>query len=155
MVSYIQQLKSKFIRMKKFKFTISGSEYDVEILDIENNIAEIEVNGTKYEVEIAQDVKTPKTPRLVRKPVEQKPGEGQIVKQSSTEGKAVKAPLPGTIFKLNVAVGDTVSKGQVLLIMEAMKMENNVLADDGGIVKAVKVKEGDTVLQDDVLIVVG
>ena len=138
--------------MKKYKFTISGDEYDVHVKDIEENIATIEVNGTKYQVEIKGEVKSSKTPKLIRKPIIQQPGEGQIKKQQSSGGTAVKAPLPGTIFKMFVAVGDEVKEGQNLLIMEAMKMENQVLAEKSGQVTAVKVKEGDAVLQDDVLI---
>lgn len=138
--------------MKKYKFTISGDEYDVHIEDIEENIAQIEVNGTRYEVEIKGEVKASKTPKLVRKPVVQQPGEGQIKKQQSSGGTAIKAPLPGTILKINVAVGDEVKEGQNLLVMEAMKMENQVLAEKNGQISAIKVKEGDAVLQDDVLI---
>jgi biotin carboxyl carrier protein len=138
--------------MKKYKFTISGDEYDVHIKDIEDNVASIEVNGTKYEVVIQGEVKSTKTPRLVRKPVVQQPGEGLIKKQQSTGGTAVKAPLPGTIFKINVAVGDQVKSGDKLLVMEAMKMENQILAEKDGEISAIKVKEGDAVLQDDVLL---
>lgn len=137
--------------MKKYKFTISGDEYDVHIQDMEENVATIEVNGTKYEVEIHAEVKQNKTPRLVRKPVVQQPGEGQI-KKSPTGGQAIKAPLPGTILKIVVKEGDEIKTGQNLIIMEAMKMENQVLAEKDGLVSAIKVKEGDAVLQDDVLI---
>lgn len=138
--------------MKKYKFTITGDEYDVHIKDIEDNIATIEVNGTKYEVVIQGEVKSTKTPRLVRKPIVQQPGEGLIKKQQSTGGSAVKAPLPGTIFKINVAVGDQVKSGDKLLVMEAMKMENQILAEKDGEISVIKVKEGDAVLQDDVLL---
>ena len=137
--------------MKKFKFTISGDEYDVNIQDIEDDIAQIEVNGTRYEVEIKREVKTSKTPKLVRKPVVQQPGEGQIKRQEAS-GYPVKAPLPGTIMKINVSVGDQVEEGQILMVMEAMKMENQVLSEKDCEVKAIRVKEGDAVLQDDVLI---
>ncbi len=137
--------------MKKFKFTISGDDYDVHIQDMEDNVATIEVNGTKYEVEVKSEVKHSKTPQLVRKPVVQQPGEGQI-KKSATSGHTIKAPLPGTILKLNVREGDAIKAGQSLLVMEAMKMENQVMAEKDGVVSALKVKEGDAVLQDDVLI---
>lgn len=139
--------------MKKFKFTISGNEYDVHIQDIEDNIAKLEVNGTKYEIEIKREMKVSKTPKLVRKPVVQQPGEGHIKKK--TGGTVVKAPLPGTILKLNVAIGDQIKTGQSLLVMEAMKMENQILSEKDGEVKAIKIKEGDNVLQDDVLIEIG
>jgi biotin carboxyl carrier protein len=137
--------------MKKFDFTIRGNRYKVEIKDIEDNIATLDVNGTSFEVEIHKEVKTVKTPRLVRKEVKLKPGEGLIKK--SDKGNAVKSPLPGNIFKINVSVGDNVKKGDVLLIMEAMKMENNVLAEKDGTIKEIKVKEGEAVLQNDVLLV--
>ena len=64
----------------------------------------------------------------------------------------VLAPLPGNIFKILVGVGDEVKKGDTLLIMEAMKMENNVAAEKEGTVKTIRVKVGDNVLQNDVLI---
>lgn len=139
--------------MKKFDFSINGNKYHVHIKDIDDNIASIEVNGTPYSVEIEQEVKKVKTPKLIRHEVKPKPGEGQIVKKSSTGGHQVQAPLPGNIFKILTKEGDTVSKGDTLLIMEAMKMENNVMADKDGTVKEIKVKEGDAVLQSDVLIV--
>jgi len=137
--------------MKKFKFTIKGQEFDVEIKEFQGTSASIEVNGTSYEVEVEVDEKVSKTPTLIRKAVTRKPGEGTI-KKSAAGASVVKAPLPGSIFKINVAVGDTITAGDTLLVMEAMKMENNVLAEKGGTVKAIKVAVGDAVLQDDVLI---
>ncbi len=137
--------------MKKFDFTVNGNKYNVEVKDFEDSLATIVVNGTAYEVEIHQEVKKTKTPKLVRKEVERKPGEGAVPNKATGAG-AIKAPLPGNIFKLNVAVGDTVKKGDVLLIMEAMKMENNVLAEKDAVVKNIKVAVGDAVLQNDILI---
>jgi len=137
--------------MKKFKFTIRGQQYDVEIKDFEGSNAKIEVNGTSYDVDVHVEEKASKTPRLVRKPVVNKPGEGSI-KKSGVGASTVKAPLPGSIIKINIAVGDSINPGDTLLVMEAMKMENNVLAEKGGTVKAIKVAVGDSVLQDDVLV---
>jgi biotin carboxyl carrier protein len=141
--------------MKRYKFTIRGNDYDVHIKDIEENIAEVDVNGTIYEVKINSEVKTSKTPKLIRKPVEQLPGEGQIKKKETTGKHSITAPLPGTILKINVSVGDVVTEGQNLVVMEAMKMENQVQSDKGGEVISIKVNVGDTVLQDDVLIEIG
>ncbi len=137
--------------MKKFDFTIRGNKYKVEIKELEGNFVTLDVNGTTFEVEMHKEVKTPKTPKLVRKEVKRKPGEGMIKK--SEKGNVVKSPLPGNIFKINVSVGDSVKKGDVLLIMEAMKMENNVLAEKDGTIKEIKIKLGDAVLQNDVLLV--
>jgi len=136
--------------MKKFEFTIKGHKYEVLVKDFDESIAHIEVNGTNYEVEVHKEVKVTKTPKLVRQPVVSKPGEGTISKKDTSTIK-IKAPLPGSIFKLNVAVGDKVKKGDVLLIMEAMKMENNIMSEKDGTVKFVKVAVGDAVLQEDVL----
>lgn len=142
--------------MKRYKFTINGHDYDVHIKDIEDNVAEVDVNGTNYEVVLHNEVKRPKTPKLVRKPVEKLPGEGTITKKPASGGKfQVTSPLPGTIIKLHVSVGDVITEGQNVLIMEAMKMENQVQSTHGGEVLAIKVKEGDAVQQDDVLIEIG
>jgi biotin carboxyl carrier protein len=112
------------------------------------------VNGTIYDVEVEAEMKKVKTPTLVRKAVVTKPGEGRIVK-AGAGAAVVKAPLPGSIIKINIAVGDTINAGDTILVMEAMKMENNVLAEKGGTVKAIKVTVGDSVLQDDVLVEIG
>lgn len=138
--------------MKKYKFTIRGNDYDVHLRDIDDNIAELDVNGTIYEVEIKSEIKTSKTPKLIRKPVEKLPGEGEIKKTESAGKHKVLSPLPGTILKINVNIGDMVTEGQNLLVMEAMKMENQVQTTKAGEVSAIKVNVGDSVMQDDVLI---
>jgi biotin carboxyl carrier protein len=140
--------------MKKFKFTISGNNYDVEIQGIEENIAKVEVNGTLYNVEIHKDLKMTKTPTLVRgeapQPTRKETKIPRVI--SKTTNMAIKAPLPGTIISVLVGPGDKVTMGQKLLTMEAMKMENNVLSEKDGIVRAVNVKPGMTVAQNDVLV---
>lgn len=136
--------------MKKFKFKIGGNEYGVWIKSIDENIAKIEVNGTPYEVELEREQKTTKTPTLVRKVVPSR--EEKIEKKEGGSATPIKAPLPGKIMTLKVAKGDIVKKGDVLLIMEAMKMENNVLATKDGVVEKIIVQPGDTVLEGDVLI---
>ncbi|RLD78161.1 MAG: acetyl-CoA carboxylase biotin carboxyl carrier protein subunit, partial [Bacteroidetes bacterium] len=111
--------------MKNYKFTIRGHVYEVEILDIEENIAEIEVNGTHYKVEVHKELKKTKVPKLVRSKVPSPTRkESKITKEISTKAYKVVAPLPGTILKMFVKEGDTVNVGDKLLIMEAMKMEN-------------------------------
>ncbi len=134
--------------MKKFKFTIRGNEYEVHINSFEDNIAEIDVNGSIYQVELAEEVKTTKTPKLVRS----KPVPTSEVKPKQAAGMSkVEAPLPGTIFKIKTKEGETVKKGQVIMILEAMKMENNILAEKDGIINKILVVEGNAVLQGDIL----
>ncbi len=138
--------------MKKFKFKIRGNSYEVNINRFEGNEIELEVNGTPYHVEIEKEIKKSKTPTLVRPHVDVKKTDHEIKKSHKSGTTLVKSPLPGTVMKIHVKVGDAVKKGQNLLVMEAMKMENNVTAEKDGVIKAIKVGEGESVLQNDILI---
>ncbi|MDP8305361.1 MAG: biotin/lipoyl-containing protein [Candidatus Chlorobium antarcticum] len=136
--------------MRRYTFTITGNKYSVDIKSIEENTAEIEVNGTSYQVELGKEMKAPATPKLIR-PMPTTPPKAPA--PLNTAGVSlVKAPLPGTILKVMVAPGATIKREQPLLVLEAMKMENNILAEKDGTVKAIKVNEGDTVLQGDTLL---
>ena len=137
--------------MKSFKFTINGNEYGVEVTGIEDNIAHIEVNGTRYEVEIQQKIKQSKTPTLIRAAAKAQ-SNPNIDKREGGASHPLLAPLPGNITEIKVAPGEIIQKGQVLMIMEAMKMENKVLADRAGVVENIRVKQGQSVLQGDVLL---
>ena len=144
--------------MKRFKFNIRGNDYKVEILSLEDDIAEVEVNGSVYQVEIEKQVKEIKTPKLVRTQVVHSGGSDTSKTSKPTDKKGVghvKAPLPGTILEIKVNVGDTVNVGDVLVIMEAMKMENNIKSDKGGKIKEIKVSLGDSVLEGDILVEIG
>ena len=137
--------------MKKFKFTINGNEYAVDVLEIEDNICKLEVNGTPYTVEIEKKVKSSKTPTIVR-PVAKEISKPEIDKKESGSAHPITAPLPGVVMEVNVNPGDIIKKGQLLMVMEAMKMENKVLSDRNGVVESVRVSKGDSVLQGDVLL---
>lgn len=135
--------------MKSYKFKIHGHQYDVEILKAEGNQFEIEVNGTSYHVELDREVSSSKTPTLVRQHVLT---HKTIKKKDSGGVKKIKSPLPGNILSIVVKEGDKVKKGDKLLTYEAMKMENDVLAEKDGVIASIKVNIGDSVLQDDVLL---
>lgn len=137
--------------MKKFKFTIQGNNYDVEVLNFEDNIAKVEINGTRYSVEVQKDLKQTKTPVFVRQEVPS-PTRSETKIKKSIGATQIKAPLPGNIMQVFVKAGDEVKKGDKLLIYEAMKMENNILAEKDGHVTTVKVQAGDSVLEGDALI---
>jgi glutaconyl-CoA/methylmalonyl-CoA decarboxylase subunit gamma len=136
--------------MKKFKFTIRGNEYEVEMHSLEDGIAKLEVNGTRYKVELHKESRPSKTPVLVRSPLA-KEKDAHLIKKSSEDTFKIKAPLPGNILNVFVKAGDTVVKGDKLLVYEAMKMENILLSEKTGSIKEVKIKQGDAVLQEDVL----
>lgn len=137
--------------MKKFKFSISGNTYDIEVKEFEKNVALVEVNGTQYTVELQQEIQKTKTPTLIRAEVPVSGGD-KIEKRESGASTPVLAPLPGTILEIFVKPGDVVKKGQNLLLMEAMKMENKIQSEKDGVVESVRVNRGSSVLQGDVLI---
>ena len=139
--------------MKKYKFTIRGNDYDVEILNDEQNLIALEVNGTPYEVVVHKEVKHTKTPTL-RRPMVPKPTtkERKIPKNIASGGIKILAPLPGTILQIMVKVGDEVKKGDNLFVLEAMKMETNIPAEKDGVITAIKVNVSDNVLQNDVIV---
>ncbi|MFH2141342.1 MAG: biotin/lipoyl-containing protein [Bacteroidota bacterium] len=147
--------------MKKFKFIINGNNYEVEIKSVENNFAELEVNGTIYKVEVDKDIQTVKTPKLVRPkaiPSTDTPKDEDhkvMPEKISKSGTNILAPLPGVILEIIVKVGDTVAIGQKLIVLEAMKMENNIDSDTSGKIIDIKVNKGDSVMQGDPLIVIG
>ncbi|MEX0986934.1 MAG: biotin/lipoyl-containing protein [Bacteroidales bacterium] len=139
--------------MKQFKFTIHGNDYAVDVIGIEENIATLEVNGTPYQVEIHRKVKTSKTPRVIEPPVKE-PSDPEIKKRESGDAHPITAPLPGNIISILVRPGDIIQKGDILMVMEAMKMENKVLADRKGVVESIEVNAGDSVLQGDTLVLI-
>lgn len=142
--------------MKKFNFTISGNEYAVNVKSVEDNIAKLEVNGTPYKVEIKQEIKTSKTPVLVRKEVQTKQGDERVKENLSPvaeskkpSARTIKSPLPGSVIKVNVEVGDSFNEGDTLMVMESMKMENNILAERSGKILKIFAPAGKAVLQDE------
>ena len=103
----------------------------------------VNVNGTSYEIEIElmSETEAASAPKQAPAPSTQATGEGE----------AVNAPMPGTILDVKVNVGDSVKKGQVLMILEAMKMENEIMAGVDGVVTSVGVAKGATVQTGDAL----
>jgi biotin carboxyl carrier protein len=143
--------------MKKYSFSINGNEYDVEIKNVDDNVAEVEVNGFVYSVEFDRSIETTKTPKLVRNlvvPSTDITRAGQKTSSPSIPKGAgiVKSPIPGTILEIHVSVGDTVKSGDRLITLEAMKMENIINSDKGGKVISIHIKKGDTVMEGDILV---
>ena len=144
--------------MKEYKYTINGNKYNVTIGDIEENIAHVEVNGTHYTVEME---KAPAAPKKVVRPVvaaapaaAAAPEPAKVSRPAAGGKSGIKSPLPGVILQVKVNVGDQVTKGQVLMVLEAMKMENNILSDKDGKVAAINVSKGDSILEGTDLIVI-
>ena len=143
--------------MKEYKYKINGNTYKVAIGDIEDNIAHVEVNGTPYKVEMEKAPKAAVSPvvRPVATSAPAAPATPVVKPAAASTGKSgVKSPLPGVILDIKVNVGDAVKKGQVIIILEAMKMENNINADKDGKITAINVNKGDSVLEGTDLVII-
>ena len=150
--------------MKNYKFTINGNKYSVDIVDIEDQKATVEVNGTPYQVEMEMEIRKPvSAPKTVVKVGTSSPSPQAAPKTTSVPtaatapsgGSVIKSPLPGVVLDIFVKVGDSVKPGQHVLMLEAMKMENNIDADKEGIIKEICVDKNDSVMEGDLLIVIG
>jgi biotin carboxyl carrier protein len=152
--------------MKEYKFKINGNEYNVAINSVEGNIADVTVNGKSYQVEMenapaaAPVQAVPVAPAVtVSAPIPQAapaapaPAPAPATKPAGA-GKAVTSPLPGVIIGVKVNVGDVVKPGQVVAVLEAMKMENDIEAEFGGTVTAVNVAKGDSILEGAVIVTI-
>ena len=143
--------------MKEYKYTINGNKYEVVIGDIVDNIAAVKVNGEDFQVEMEPEAEPEKKKVVLGKPAAAA-SEGAATATADAANvntnNAVKAPLPGTIVEVKVAVGDEVQPGDVVVVLEAMKMANNLEAEKGGKVTAVLVQPGQSVMEDDALVVI-
>ena len=157
--------------MTKYQYTVKGVDYEVEIQDIEGNIANVTVNGIPFEVEMKQPVKAGKQKVKLSEERRAKGSEERRVKNEESNsssasaastssaptagaGKPVVAPLPGTINEIKVKVGDKVNAGDTVVILEAMKMQNNIEAETSGTITSINVNKGDAVMEGDTLVTI-
>jgi len=143
--------------MKEYKLKINGNDYSVNITDIEDTIAEVEVNGIPFKVEFDRTVKkNPSVTRPVNSSIQttvSKPTT-TVTPPTVSGSTEIKSPLPGVILEVSVKEGDNVKKGQKLMVLEAMKMENVIESSTDGKVAAIKVGKGDSVLEGASLIII-
>ena len=147
---------------KEFSFKINGAEYKCAVEEIEAGLTEVTVNGKKYTVETEKPVApAPKAapaaaPKAAPAPAPAAAAPNAAAPKAAAPaaaGAQVKSPLPGSVVKVCVNEGQDVKKGDTLLILESMKMENPILAEQDGKVAQVAVAAGQTVMQDDLLVV--
>ncbi len=142
--------------MNKFKYTIDGKEYNVEVgeLNEETYVTTVTVNGETFEVAQEKPAEPEKKKPVLGKPVAESTDDAPTSSANVNTANAIKAPLPGTITAINVAVGQEVKAGDALLVLEAMKMANNIEAEKDGKVTAICVSVGQSVMEDEALVVV-
>ena len=147
--------------MKEFTFKINGAEYKCAVEEIEAGLTNVTVNGKTYQVETEKPAAP--APKPVAKPAPApKPAAAPAPKAEAPKpaaapaaGVQVKSPLPGSVIKVLVSEGQAVKRGDTLLTLESMKMENAIMAEQDGTVKQIAVTPGQNVMQDDLLIVLG
>lgn len=151
--------------MAKYQYTVKGVDYEVEIQNIEGNIAKVTVNGIPFEVEMKQPVKAGKQKINLNvsaaAPTPSEPEKASTAEKAESKpaapaagGKPVVAPLPGTINDIKVKVGDKVNVGDTVVILEAMKMQNNIEAETAGTIASINVSKGDAVMEGDTLVTI-
>lgn len=142
--------------MKEYNYKVKGVSYNVKINSIEENIAKVEVNGIGFDVELEKPVAQPKpVVRAVAAPVKTVEAPKEALEAVEAGVLAVRSPLPGTVNDIKVTVGQEVKAGETVVVLEAMKMENNIDAERGGKVLEIKVAKGDTVMEGAILITIG
>ena len=150
--------------MKEFTFKINGAEYKCAVEEIEAGKTNVTVNGNVYTVETEapaapapKPAPTPKAeaPKPAPAPAAAPAPKAEAPKAAPAAGVQVKSPLPGSIIKVLVSEGQSVKKGDTLLTLESMKMENTIAAECDGTVKQIAVTAGQNVMQDDLLMVLG
>ena len=150
--------------MNKYQYKVQGVDYDVEIEEVEGNLAKVSVNGIQFEVELKRPInpvhaiKKPKVAAPKPAAPAPAPAAAPVVAAPAAapgSGNPVKAPLPGTISSISVKVGDQVNVGDTVLVLEAMKMQNNIEAEYAGTVTSIVVNPGDSVMEGAVLLTIG
>ena len=142
--------------MKKFKISVNGNWYEVEIKDLDESPISVLVDGELYEVELGPEIPDTEAVERVREEPEVLISEpaAEVSRPAAAAGEVI-APMPGKILAVNVEVGDRVQYQDVLCTLEAMKMENEIMAPAAGLIKEVKASEGQDVLYGDGLFVIG
>ena len=138
--------------MKEYKFKINGKDFHVAVNGISGTKADVTVNGVNYDVELENAVapvqQAAPAQTAPAAPVAAAPQAPSAASAPATGGKAITSPLPGVIISVDVKEGSVVKRVQKVAVIEAMKMENDILADADGTVTAVHVSKGDTVAED-------
>ncbi len=150
--------------MNTYKYKVKGVNYEVEIAEVEGNIAKVNVNGIPFELELEKPINAAKHPSIARPKVEApRPAAAAAAAPAAPApqpaaatgaGNAIKAPLPGTVTEIKVQVGQQVNIGDTVLVLEAMKMQNNIESDYAGQVTSIVVKQGETVMEGAVMLTI-
>lgn len=131
--------------IKQYKITVNGKLYDVSVEEVGEILGGVQASKTISTFVNTDNANTNNN----EKQISNKPQDSIPIDENAI---SIKAPMPGTILSFNVSVGDTVSEGQVLAILEAMKMENELVAPASGKVKSIHVEKGSSVVENQIIL---
>lgn len=137
--------------MRKFIVQVNGIQYDVEIEEIGGACAPAAMPAAQSASAPAPAAQSAPAAPAPSAPAPAAPAQSAPAAAQSVGGEAIKAPLPGTVLDIKVAPGQNVTKGDVLFVLEAMKMENEILAAHDGVIASVNVQKSSSVNSGDVL----
>ena len=137
--------------MKEYKFKINGKDYQVTIGETEGKMLSVNVNGADYQVELENAPAAAPAAPAASAPAASTPAPAAAAPAApqapAGAGEKVNSPLPGVIVEVSVKEGQTVTSGQKVAVLEAMKMENEISAPKDGTITAIHVNKGDSILE--------
>ena len=141
--------------MKEYKFKINGKDYAVKIGEAEGKNLTVNVNGADYQVELENaPVAAPAASPVAAAPAEAA-APAAAAPKAAGNGVTIKSPLPGIIISIDVKEGQAIKRGQKVAVIEAMKMENDILAEADGTITAIHARKGDSVLEGADIVTIG
>lgn len=132
--------------IKQYKITVNGKLYDVSVEEVGEILGGVQASKT---ISTFVNTDNANTNNNKEKQISNKPQDSIPIDENAI---SIKAPMPGTILSFNVSVGDMVSEGQVLAILEAMKMENELVSPASGKVKSIHVEKGSSVVENQIIL---
>lgn len=131
--------------MKKYYVTVNGNRYEVEVEEVKNNFDNMNEPAPQAQQSQAQPAASTASSAATKK---------TQPKNTPSEGEKINCPMPGTIVNINIKEGDSIKKGDLLFVLEAMKMENEIVSPVDGTVASIAVTKGETVNTEDLLAVI-
>lgn len=142
--------------MSQYNFKLNGKSYSAQVVAQDDNVLVVDLNGNKYTVEVESQVAESKPKVAASQPaihIQRQATVSAPTAQPKAKAKSIKSPLPGVVLDTLVKPGDVVKRCQNVMVLEAMKMENNIDSDYEGRVASVLKQKGDSVMEGEVLLV--
>lgn len=141
--------------VRKFNITVNGEVYEVEVEELDSEGQAVSTPSRPSRPKPQTTQKAAPAPKKEAAPAPKKESAPAVKPTTVSAGEtSVESPMPGVVLDVKVSEGDTVSENQVLLVLEAMKMENEVMAPRDGVIASVAVEKGSNVNAGDIMVVI-